>query len=101
MFDGTYMTKGLCDRCDHKDGAWNRLTTELTPPGVMENNRWVGGPTTEKVELRRAARCEATKRLTKDCVVIQTDCESVTLCHACLVRLVEEHFGPQGQEKTS
>lgn len=90
MFDGANLRSGLCDWCDQREGAHTRLANELLEPGVMSDNKWVGGYSPDKAEKWRAALGEASRRLTKTCVVLHADCDSIALCRGCVGRLLSE-----------
>lgn len=92
MFDGvTMIPDGLCDFCSNTSVISARAEAKV--PDVMQDCRYVGGPTPEKSRRWRDAICESERELRKTCYRFATaDCDGGTICESCLRQLL--HSGP-------
>jgi hypothetical protein len=85
MIDQAFWKIGICDLC--------RKDESLLQPrliGIMENCRWVGGYSKEKVDKAREIRANWEKEITCPCIVFQADIDEVVICEKHLAEIMSK-----------
>jgi hypothetical protein len=90
MYQEVSLVNSLCDRCDHAEGNYCKLTYQILGPGIVEKNTWVRDLTPENQEKWKSAWNEAHNQLIKPCISIMGDCENIVLCESCLRKILDE-----------